>query len=1159
MRVRVLGAVEARAGAQEPWQALPPQQRVVLALLSARRGEPCPIGLLEQALWADDPPARPQRLLQALVSRLRRRLSDDGAACLVTRPDGWQLDLDPAQVDAARFERLVDDAQRCVDAGDDHTGRVHLIEALELWRGAPFGDLADHPLLVGEATRLNEQHLAAQEHLLELRLRAGEARAVVHEVAGLIEAQPLRERLHELHLRALYQAGQPAEALTAYQQLRGLLADELGVEPGPRLQALHTAMLRHDLPPEPSSSPGPVMPRPPAARVVWPCRRDLPMTGRDHELDHLEGILARARDGQREICLVVGEPGVGKTRLVAELADRAASMQVLVGRCSDGAGIPYQPFVEALRIDLARPGGADLARLDHYVGPLARLVPELVDHPGPPPSTNPRLERHHLFTAIDAWLRAAASERPVLLVLEDLQWATGESLLLLRHLARTDPSIALAIVATSRDEEGEHGPALVEALAELVAHPAVSELRLGPLPPQDIGHLVAAHAAGARVPSRLAGELYEATGGNPLFVQELLAGTPEEVDALPRAADGSLRLPQTLRWLLDARRQRLSEAAVRLLEQAAIVGELVDFAVVADATDLHPSDALDGLDEAIEARVLVPERGTPDRYRFAHAVMRQALRDRVSPSRRARLHARYAAALERAHPDPTPVTTELAYHLAEAGPAVDLTRTRAALQAAGDAAVAQSAHGEAADHYRRALDLGPADDRERCDLLIALGDAQQHAGPGDHSATLLDALRLATDLGDVDRIVAAAWAHNRGYPSHLYTVDEAQVAALERALDVVGSETIGARATLLALLGGELTFADGGRTDRARHLSDQALELARHADATVLARVLMLRQFTITGPDTVQERLSNTAELVPLADELADPSLQVFAREWRAVAAMEAADRPEVDVRVDEVLARAEELGEPFMLGTAHMLATSREIAWGDLAAVPERAIHAERLGLEADAIDIRGVTTFQLLWCHRERGDVTPVLPRLEELSVRYGGLPHWEALEALASWEQGDHEVALAILDRFAEEPFAMTRAVAGLHALCCLAEVAADGRHAPAASQLLAALEPYAAQLDASQAMCTGPVAYFLGRPATTLGRWQHAEDWLTAAGDISARVGADRWSRRVQLARAQLLTARGDPGDAEEAARLLEATATSAEQAGHLAVSAACLQT
>lgn len=1164
MRVRVLGSVEVWSATARRWTSPPPQQRLALALFVTHLGEPCRSDVLQEALWGDDPPARPRRLLQGLVSRLRRALeAEDGADdVLVTVPGGWRLALGREEVDATRFDDLAADAQEQADTGRTDSAAALLREGLALWGGPPFGDLADHPMFAAERARLEERRLTARELSLQLRLQAGEVSDALAELSELVAAHPFRERLHELWMLALYRAGRPADALVAYQQVRERLASELGAEPGPDLQAMHTAILRHDVDGGVGSGgPAAASRERPRTVVSWACHRDLPFVGRDAELAELDAALSRARDGARQLVLVTGEPGIGKTRLVAEVTDRALDdgVRVLVGRCSQGVGVPYQPFVEALRMDLDAATDDDLhGRLARHAGPLARLLPDLAERTGcppPPPSTNPQLDRHHLFDAVAAWACTAAQQTPFLLVLEDLQWATRETLLLLRQLVRATAAAPLTVVVTYRNVTTEASTELLDTLAELARGPGTTRVELGGLRPQDVGRIVAGHDEhpGAK-PARMAGQLYDATAGNPLFVQEMLASTAPGTPDLPRVGD-DIELPWSLRQLLDARIHRLAPATVHLLMQAAVAGEQFDFPLVADAIGQDPETALAGLEEAIGARLVVASGDATDRYGFRHAIMRQALLDRPSPSRRARLHAHYAASLEQAHADrPGPVLSELAHHLLAAGPAADRTRTRQVVRAAADTAMAQLAYDEAAALYQRALALLDDDRREdnearqeRCDLLTALGDAQQRAGPGEHSRTLLRALDLATGLADTDRIVEAAWANNRGYPSHLFSIDEERVAALERALEVVGADEPGARATLLALLGGELTFSGpGAGTDqRARRLSDEALALARSGDDTVLARVLMLRQFTIQGPDTLAERLRNTVELVRIADELDDPTLRMFSRQWRAVAAMEAAHRAEADRCIDEALRLADELGEPFMGCTAHMLAANREVSWGDLDAVPALATRAEDLGMQVDAVDIQGVTTLQLLWCHRERGDVEQILPRIEKLRARYGQLPHWQSLLALAWWEVGGHDDALAVLEGFCADGFDdVAGDVAGLHALCCFAEVAAGLDHVTAARQLLPLLEPYADQLDADQALCTGPVAYYLGLLGATLGRLDRADDWLAQASRISEEVDAARWIRRIRLARARLVNARPAPGDAEQARHLVAARGRSA---------------
>lgn len=865
--------------------------------------------------------------------------------------------------------------------------------------------------------------------------------------------------------------------------------------------------------------------------------------------------------------LVSGEPGAGKTRFVAELADDAAAegMEVLAGRCTDAAAVPYQPFVEALRTDVEATPDAQLGiRLGVQAGELARLLPELAQRTAqrpPPASTSPELDRHRLFDAVAGWLATAAACRPLLLVLEDLHAATRPTLLLLHHVVRRTGDAPLAVVATYRDTGEQRSAALTDTLAELATHPDVSHLALGGLTPDGVARLVEA-SLGPPGAARLARELHAVTAGNALFVQELVAGLRSGAITGPQQLRDPDAVPWTLRQLLDARMQRLAPATVRLLEQAAVAGDPFAFGLVAEAAPLPEDAALDALEEAIRARLIVAADAQRDRYAFGHGLMRSALIGRISLSRRMHLHARLATALEQRHAGALDqVVGELAHHHAEAGPAGDPAQARRFARAAGDAALAQLAYDEAAAHYEQALDLLDPDDtdrsvvEQRCDLLIALGDAQQRAGPGTHSKTLLRALDIAVDLGDPRRIADAAWAHNRGFPSHLFGTDEERVAAFERALDVVSIDTPGPRATLQAALAGELAFA----TDRARprRLSDEAVALARRADKSVLARVLALRQFTIQGPGTVPERLADTGQLVTLADRLEDASLQVFARWWRAVAALETGDRAEVDARVAEACRLADELGESFMGCASLMLAANRELAWGDLDQVVKLAERYRELGRLADAADIDGPYTVHNLWVHRERGDLAEALPHFEELAAPFADRPHVQAMLAPLWWEVGRRQEAVGVLERFAAGGFDhIPMSMMWLHTMCPLAEVAAAAGRVGEARALLDLLAPYAEQLAADPAVCLGSVAHYCGRLATVLGDWAAAERYLEQAARTHERLGANRWTDRTRLAHAELLLARAGPGDRDAADRLVRITAASARRAGQRAIARTC---
>jgi hypothetical protein len=312
-----------------------------------------------------------------------------------------------------------------------------------------LGDLAaatEAPTLRAEADRLEEARLVALEDRIEADLACGRHRELVGELDVLVRAHPLRERLCGQRMLTLYRAGRQAEALAVHDELRRRLAAELGIDPGAAVSSLRTAILRHDpaldpdpdpdlvvtghrSPPPPAAPPAPIVPPvvPPALPPALLTEMGPVFVGRDAELARLREVCLDDGDGGPRLVLIAGEPGVGKTRLAAELGRLVTRRDgtVLAGRCDEDLAVPYQPFVEALREQLTRgvPRAGDLGRLG---GELVRLVPEIgrtfPDLP-PPLRADPETERYRLFEAVAAWLAHAAATRPVLLLLDDLHWA----------------------------------------------------------------------------------------------------------------------------------------------------------------------------------------------------------------------------------------------------------------------------------------------------------------------------------------------------------------------------------------------------------------------------------------------------------------------------------------------------------------------------------------------------------------------------------------------------------------------------------------------------------------------------------------------------------------------------------------------------------------
>jgi WD40 repeat protein/DNA-binding SARP family transcriptional activator len=308
--VRLLGSVEALVDGHS-LSLGGSKQRSVLAMLALHANRTLSGDRLIDGLWGDDPPASAAKNVQLYVSRLRKALVESRIeAEIITRGRGYELRVPARAVDALRFERLIEEAAREPAGAAGENGAASA--ALELWRGAPLADVADEPFAAAEIGRLEELHLRAVELTIDAELAAGRQDDVIAELEALIAEEPLRERLHAQRILALYRAGRQSEALEAYREARETLIEQIGVEPGPELQRLQAAVLAQD----PSlDAPPPIEELPMQLEGGSPL-----LAGRERELDWLRRRWADSREG-RAVCAVIwGPPGIGKTRLVAELA-----------------------------------------------------------------------------------------------------------------------------------------------------------------------------------------------------------------------------------------------------------------------------------------------------------------------------------------------------------------------------------------------------------------------------------------------------------------------------------------------------------------------------------------------------------------------------------------------------------------------------------------------------------------------------------------------------------------------------------------------------------------------------------------------------------------------------------------------------------------------
>ena len=438
--------------------------------------------------------------------------------------------------------------------------------------------------------------------------------------------------------------------------------------------------------------------------------------GRESERGQAERVWARATEGRHQLLLLAGDPGIGKTRFAMEFArSRAADgATVLIGRCDEEALIPYQPFVEALtwyarvcpelelRGQLAAIGGG--AELRPLVPELVRRLPDL---PSPPPMS-PDAERYRLFEAVTTLLARVSAPHPVLLVLDNLHWADKATLLMLRHIVRSSDHAAVCIVGTYRESELARTHPLSDVLADLRREQTVTRLSLHGLDEQHVSRLIAS-LVGGDTPRQLASYVTERTDGNPFFVAETLrhlaeTGVLTQMRQRSSADLGELGLPEGVKEVIGRRLSRLTPECNRVLALASVVGREFDVAVLEGLEDLPGDHLLDAIDEARRARLVDEAPGRPDRFSFAHSLIRETLYGELTSSRRVRLHRRVGEVIERlAGGRANPPVADLAYHFVQAASSDTAEKAIAYSIRAGDRAADALAHEEALRFYEGAL------------------------------------------------------------------------------------------------------------------------------------------------------------------------------------------------------------------------------------------------------------------------------------------------------------------------------------------------------------------------------------------------------------------------------------------------------------------------
>jgi DNA-binding SARP family transcriptional activator len=873
VEVGVLGPVVARLDAHA-LDLGTPKQRALVAALALSGGRPVAIDVIVDLLWRDSPPAGVAGTLQAYVSGLRRVLEPDRprrapATVLVTAAPGYALRLAPDALDVERFQRVVDDQHRrlqllsqygppALSADDLAACLAALDEALALWRGTPYAELEEAPQALAERTRLEELRLVALEDRAVAGLALGHHATVAGELEAMTAEHPLRERLWVLRALALTRSGRQADALQVLREVRDLLDEELGIEPNAELRDLQTAVLRQDPALEwvaPPQQPGtPFVPTRPEPEPASPSGAEWPLVGREADVVALDEAWQRARSGTPTYAVLTGEPGIGKSRLAAELvaAARRGGARICIGRCSQDDGAP--PLW---------PWSTVLEALDSHL---------------PETRADVDSDEFRAFERIARTVRDAARTEPVLVVLDDLHWADTCSLRVLRLLVETAQQGRLLVLLTWRDSPEPTG-ALAD-VAEAVARRHATRRSLVGLTPDDVGEVFATVAHNRPTPDQ-ASALRERTDGNPFYVVEYARLAGERADLARLLAEE--HPPAGVQEVLTRRLARLPEETVGALRTAAVIGRRFDAPTLALATGIDPDDLLDVVEPA-EAAGLVRDVGV-EQFAFAHALVRDTLTAGLSATRRARVHVRVAEALE----DLPERATERALHWRAAGPSYAGRAWRAAVDAAA-LARRRYAHEQSADLLTGALDLmgddATAGPRDRYDVLMHLVDAYRWSAMWPElTRSVVEAVAVGERLGDVELTARAAIATTQGtlwQSAAPGEVHEEVVAALRRSLDQLPTADGALRCRVLLSLANELYY--GAPFEERRALVDEALAMARRLDDDALVLDACQTSFSsLWRASTAEERLALAEESLVLAGRLGNERAAVVSACLRAV------------------------------------------------------------------------------------------------------------------------------------------------------------------------------------------------------------------------------------------------------------------------------------
>lgn len=832
---------------------------------------------------------------------------------------------------------------------------------------------------------------------------------------------------------------------------------------------------------EPSSSPLP--PR-------WTVREQPTFVGRGRELAELEGAWSRVLRGSRQLVVIGGEPGLGKSRLLGRVctALHRQGARVLVGTCVPDLGLPYQPFVEPAEA-LLRDAGSEST-----VERLRAVAGRAVDRERPDEPEH----RRQLYDSLVEAVVSSSRDQPLVLALEDVHWAGPPALELLSYLVERTAEFRVLLVATCRTTAPDRSEPLTSCLSRLYRLDGVRRLDLDGLQTEDIAdylrHEVDLPLHRVRAPAAV---LRDQTGGNPFYLRELWRDLSAQGGlAALRSAD--LAAPVSVRETLQGRLLNLSEQQRQTLELAAVIGEEVDVAVLVAASAWGRDETLLALDDGVAYGLL--ECVAAGRYRFAHALARQAVAELLPPSRRAHHHARVAQALDGRSAPSAQQVQALAYHYAQAQPLGYRDKAVHYLVEAARAAERALAHEDAARWYEQAALLGEdAGSREPLHLAAARG----HLLGGDFARARQLAEQVATSDEAGRRLQAAvlyeAASWRPGLPGHRAV--ELLTGALGAAAQDDGDPL---RVRALASLGRAYAFTSDTRA--ARRVGATALQQARlTGDDALLAHALQASLWHGLRPEDAPAKLARATELSALADRTGDLGHLGPAAYYRGVISYLQGDAAGWAQAHADLTRMSRGTGQGFFEYMAGCLEYGRQFVTGDFSGAERTCARLLDLGEGFGTDGTEGPSAVQTFMLRRETGALEQVRPLI---TGREDPATQWAPGLLALYTELGLDAAAARLLRWLLSDRLSQHRDSAHWPAvLVFLVEAALRVGDEDAAGQLRPELAEYAGHnLVAGQFVALfGSADRYLGAVDSLLGR-PGAEQWFASALELDRRTGA-----------------------------------------------------